>query len=245
MHKCEICSAELSPSAAGVCASCSAPPRVRSLDHLINDVILPKAASSLDHRKAILAFAMSATEKRALDKLGMTYTSVSLFGRYGDVHETGVDARDLSKCGEGQFAAVYSCCLFDYFLEHEKALAEAFRVTTPGGWFITHICGFRLRADQTAPETIRTIEPAEGFYEYVPKNQHMLSVRVGVDWYLDAMRKAGYIDCECIHYVDASSNVKCDWFVGRKPGAATRKERDGPQPERGPRQQSGRGRLDG
>lgn len=151
-----------------------------------------------------------------LAQLDRPFVSVSLFGSYRPGHLLGVDARDLSRFGKASFAAVYGCLLYDYFPEHEQALSEAFRVTAPGGWLLLHIANFRVTEDEREPEIIRTIEPAPGFYDYLPEGAGMSSVRVGGSWFLDAMRAAGYREASRTRYVDEASAVPCDWFEGRK-----------------------------
>lgn len=211
---CEVCGEPLELLPNHACASCTAPPRVRSLVHFAGDHLhdaLP--------RGTVLAFAMERTEARVLAALRRPFESVSLFGSYRSEHSIGVDARDLSRYGDGEFAGVYSCLLFDYFLEHEAALNETARVLAPDGLFWTHIAGFRLREDESPPVTLRVLEPAPGFYDYVPADTPLLSVRVGANWFIGAMERAGLVDCGRSHYVDEPSGVPCDWFYGRRPPA--------------------------
>ncbi|MHB8656842.1 MAG: methyltransferase domain-containing protein [Solirubrobacteraceae bacterium] len=165
----------------------------------------------------VLGFAVGATECRALEPLQVTLRSVSLFGRYAEAHESGVDARDLTRYAEASFSGVYASCLFDYFLEHRQALSEMYRVVAPGGWLLTHIAGFRLRLDASEPSVIRVLEPAPGFYDYLPADAKMLSVRVGTKWLLQTMGDVGWARCGLAHYVDESSGTPCDWFYAQKP----------------------------
>lgn len=211
---CEVCGATLELLPNHACANCKSPPRVRSLVHFVADRMTDALPAG-----TVLAFAMDGTEERVLAQLDRPFESVSLFGSYRAQHTMGVDARDLSRYQDGEFAAVYSCLLFDYFLEHEAALREAARVLAPTGMFWTHIAGFRLREDDSAPVTLRVLEPAPGFYDYVPPETPLLSVRVGAEWFIDAMGRAGLVDCGRWHRVDEASGVPCDWFYGRRPQA--------------------------
>ena len=163
-----------------------------------------------------LCFAMTSHEKTLLSRYYQNFESVSLFGTYGRGHTTGVDARDLGRYPVNSFGAHYSCLLFDYFIEHEKALAEAFRVLAPGGLFITHLEGPRIEEGLGAPRVVRNIVPRPGYYEYIPDGSGMVSIKVGKEWFLQAMRRAGFED-RIFQIVDEPSGMVCEWFVGVKP----------------------------
>jgi len=128
---CAFCRTSIKPLAEeGKCKGCGSTPRLRSLS-----VLLPSALNRDRVHRPLLAFSAPRREKDLLAPYFPEINSVSLHGVYDDVHTRGIDARDLSRYGSASFGGHYSCLLFDYFAEHEPALAEAYRVLAPGGVF--------------------------------------------------------------------------------------------------------------
>lgn len=217
-YECPVCGSSLSGSEErGICTNCKARPRIRTIQKLLDEHLLPELATKLDGSKKALCFAMTSHERTLLAKLFTSIESVSLFGKYGSDHTTGVDARDLSRYPDSAFSTHYSCLLFDYFTEHQAALSEAFRVLSPDGIFITHLEAQRVESGAAAPRVVRTITPKAGYYEYIPQGEGMVSVIVGKEWFLRAMATAGF-EAYSFRIKDEASGVECDWFVGRKPG---------------------------
>jgi SAM-dependent methyltransferase len=215
-YSCAVCGGRLlGNEERGVCSSCKSRPRVRTISILVKDYLLPRFGRDIGETKNALCFAMTSHERTLLSKLFKSFESVSLFGNYGREHTSGVDAPDLARYSENSFCAHYSCLLFDYFIEHEQALKEAFRVVAPGGLFITHVEGPRLENNATSPRVLSTIKPRTGYYDYIPDGQGMVSIKVGKDWFIDAMQRAGFKPF-VFHIVDESSGIAWDWFVGYK-----------------------------
>lgn len=215
--KCVICAHEFSGGEdRGICSSCQSRPRVRTIASLLENHLVPRFGRLGSSLGSALCFAMTSHERILLSRYYQAFESVSLFGTYGREHTTGVDARDLGRYPDGSFGAHYSCLLFDYFSEHEQALAEAFRILAPGGLFITHLEGPRVEEGSGAPRVVSTIRPRSGYYEYIPDGGGMVSVKVGKEWFLEAMQRAGF-EAHLFHIVDEPSGVACDWFVGAKP----------------------------
>ena len=196
------------------CPSCQSRARVRSLAPLLRDAILPRLAKSAARSKPVMLFSAAGAERKLLVPHFPDYTSVSLFGRYGKNHQEGVDARSLAGFADDAYACQYSCGLYDYFAEHEPALAEAYRVIAPGGVFLTHIAHIRLRETKAAPRVRSVIKPKPGFYDYIPADRQMVNVRVGTRWFLDSMRKVGFAAERW--RVDDPTGLIFDWFVGWK-----------------------------
>jgi SAM-dependent methyltransferase len=211
---CPFCRAPVGPDDRK-CGGCGSAPRHRSLSAVLPSAL--GAAPGHPSRPPLLAFSAFPQEKAALAPYFSSTVSVSLHGRYGDQHTSGIDARDLSRFPDGVFGGHYSCCaLFDYFLEHEQALAEAHRVLAPGGVLLTHIIPPRLQEGDMAPVEKAVIRPGPGYYEYVPEDQPMLSVRVGAAWFQRAMTRAGFRATR--YRVADPAGVVCDWFLGHKAG---------------------------
>src|SRR6185369_6545272 len=116
----------------------------------------------------------------------------SLYGKYSSGNITGVDVRDLSRFAPSSFSGAFAILLFDYFPEHEKALAELARVIAPGGILFTLILSARVTPDGSPPVITRTITPRPGYFDYVPEGESLLNVTVGQDWLLDAIDRAGF-----------------------------------------------------
>ncbi|HWA89880.1 MAG TPA: methyltransferase domain-containing protein [Rhizomicrobium sp.] len=208
-ERCTICG---KPFPSGItqdnCPSCNAPSRLRGLPVIWSEVV-----GELGFNKPLLGFAMTAAERHILAPFFPEIVSVSLYGSYGAGHIAGVDARDLSRFADGAFGCVFSILLFDYFFEHEQALAEAARVTAPGGLFITLILDSRVSDDAAKPSVMKTIAPRPGYFDYVPADKALLSVHVGQEWFLKTMRRAGFA-AQCLETRDAIAPGRNRWFVG-------------------------------
>ena len=221
---CGICG-EASSEAVNIedCPHCKSPSRTRSLPSIIDGHVAPHLAGLNDQsepllEKPLLAFAMTSAERKVLSKCFGNFSSVSLYGDYGRGHQTGVDARDLSRYGDGEFSGVFSILLFDYFAEQEKAIHEAARVIAPGGIFMTQILDGRVRDDDKGPVVVKAIDPRPGYFDYVPEGQQLLSVAVGRRWFIKTMQEAG-LEAEYIAVRDPISIRTSHWFVGRKPAS--------------------------
>ena len=117
------------------CKGCSSRAGLRALVPLLNDVIAGLGPRGTAIGKPLLGFAMTGAEVKLLQTRFPLRKSVSLFGNYATDHELGVDVRDLSRYAGDSFCGVFASLLFDYFEQHERALAECFRVVAPGGVF--------------------------------------------------------------------------------------------------------------
>lgn len=211
---CVFCGAKLRSSKYGICSGCNSRPRIRSIPIILSEVV----ASNLKPDVAAMPCLAFSAVKRERELLGQVFShieSVSLFGKYGHSHQTGIDARDLGRVGDGIYAGHYSCLLLDYFSDHERALSEAHRVIAPGGVFLTHIQDTRLTETRRSPRVISAIRPRPGYYEYIPADQGMHDVMVGALWFLDAMSRLGMTALR--YRVVDGGGIPCDWFVGWKP----------------------------
>ncbi|WP_291448979.1 methyltransferase domain-containing protein [Desulfovibrio sp.] len=218
VNNCPICGDSLAIVEKGQnCQGCGSRARLRSLVPLMSRYFSSRLAANLAIDLPLLAFAMTGAEKKLLSTVFRSFKSVSLFGNYGLVHESGVDMRDLSRYAQESFAGVFGCLLFDYFLEHEQALQECFRVIAPGGIFFTHIAPYRLIDGNAEPELKGMIKSRTGYFEYLPDKTELPDVKVGRDWFVAAMRRVGF-EATIVKVTDAASGVISEWFIGVKPG---------------------------
>ena len=201
----------------GDCPSCGQHSRTRSLAPILADVVRPLLPSGSLQTLPLLAFAMTAAEQTLIEPIFPSWRSVSLFGTYRTDHETGVDARDLSRYDQDCFAGVFSIQLFDFFPEHEQALQEMYRVLAPGGVLFTLIAGYRLRDDVDPPHLDKILETNAGYFAYWPTNRPLPSVKVGRAWFVDAMRRVGF-EADLVQVKDDATGETLDWFIGQKPG---------------------------
>lgn len=212
---CTLCHKIMENVIKGKCDHCNSPARTRMLPVIlekINDKILKDLAQS----KPLLGFAMTRMEKSELSKIFSSFTSASLYGNYGKDHIEGCDVRDLSRFSDDSFCGVFSSLLFDYFTEIEQALKECARVTAPGGIFITHIAKGRL-SDGDAPVTVGSIiQKTETYFQYIPDDANMPSIKLGRQTFLKAMQNAGYT-AEHYSLEDEASGEITDWFIGIVP----------------------------
>jgi SAM-dependent methyltransferase len=199
------------------CPSCGSRARQRCLTSVLDEIIRPILPPELAADLPLLSFAMTGTERKLLDPVFSAYKSVSLYGDYGGVHEIGVDARDLSRYADNSFSGTVALLVFDYFVEQEQALAEAYRVMAPGGVFFTCFSDYRMLAGDEAPFLDYMIVPRPNYFEYVPAEKGMPSIKVGQKWFVETMRRVGFLaDYVPVH--DAYSDKVTDWFIGQKPG---------------------------
>ncbi len=217
VRDCTICGLGLEPGTVE-CPDCESRPRTRTIPAVLGRLALEQA------RLPLLAFAVTTKEATALRPRFPVLKSVSLHRTYGSEHESGIDARDLSRFAPDSFDGHFSSLLFDYFEEHELALAEAYRVIAPGGALVTHIAPFRLSDDDDAsPHTHGTVLEEE-----------FPAVSVGRGWFLRAVAGAGFGPI-WIQALDTSSGEALDWFVGLKSGLFPITARDEPVPPPGKR----------
>lgn len=218
---CPICGNRLGELVEGEkCPTCHSPPRLRSLVPLVSDVVAPALKDSpVAGTLPLLAFAMTSEERRIVERVFPSSKSVSLFGSYAADHESGVDARDLSRYPDDSFSGHFSVLLFDYFHEHQKALYEAFRVTAPGGMLITHIAQYRLVDGDAAPSVKKKVVGRPGYFDYMPAGATLDDIVVGRDWFLKAMERAGFL-ARVVKIEDAATGLSLDWFIGVKPASA-------------------------
>ncbi len=217
---CPVCGNALREVEAGQnCPQCGSRARLRAMAPLVNQYIKTRMPDLTVTEQPLLAFAMTDAERKLLAPVFKRFKSVSLFGTYGDDHETGVDMRDLSRYSNDSFSGVFGCLLFDYFPEHEQALKECYRVTEPGGIFFTHIAPYRLLDGDAEPLLKGRIKSRSGYFEYLPEKTELPDVKVGRDWFSDAMKRVGF-DVTVVQVRDEPSGLVSEWFVGIKPKGA-------------------------
>jgi len=186
----------------------------------MEEVVWPAIDQSLAQRAPILAFASTDSERTLIDH-GIAIKSVSLYGGYGPEHQEGVDVRDLQEFESASFCGAYSILLFDYFVEHEQALGELARVIAPGGMFFTHIGPHRIEEGADPPRSHQEIEARADYFAYLPDNHGMLDIRVGREWLVLAIGRAGF-DPTHVYVEDVPTGKVNEWFVGRREaGTAT------------------------
>jgi ubiquinone/menaquinone biosynthesis C-methylase UbiE len=215
---CPVCHNSLAEVESGEnCKQCGSRARLRSLAPLVENWLKQKMTILSESTKPLLAFAMTGIERKVLSQIFYSFKSASLYGDYASDHESGVDIRDLSRYASDTFSGVFGCLLFDYFLEHERALRECFRVIAPGGVFFTHIAPYRLVDGDVAPFLKGGIKSRPGYFEYLPDEVELPDVKVGRDWFVAAMRRAGF-EPVIVRVQDAVPGLASEWFVGIKPG---------------------------
>jgi ubiquinone/menaquinone biosynthesis C-methylase UbiE len=200
------------------CKHCGSRARLRSLTPFVDEFLLKEFPAIGRTSRPLLAFAMTGAEQKAISKAFQNFKSVSLFGTYAAGHEIGVDMRDLSRYESNSFAGVFGCLLFDYFVEHELALQECFRVTAPGGVFFTHIAPYRIVDGDSPPFLKGKIKSRTGYFEYLPEKTELPDVKVGRDWFAEAMNRVGF-QAAIVRIEDAVPGMVSEWFVGIKPGS--------------------------
>jgi SAM-dependent methyltransferase len=203
------------------CPGCNMPARGRSLVPLIDEVLGPWVQTEGASDLPILAFAATSAEKNVLARTWPAIKSVSLYGSYGKDHEEGVDVRSMAAYADDSFSAAMGILLFDYFPEHEAALAELYRVLAPGSVMFTLILSGRVLPGYAPPIVTKRIEPKPGYFDYIPEGGELLSVKVGQDWLLDAIARAGFVPQQA-RLFDEASGQTLEWFIGYKPKTTPR-----------------------
>ena len=208
------------------CPGCGEAARTRSLAPFVEHELRPLLRERSAATGRLLAFAMTAPEKRLLAPLFDDIVSVSLFGDYGDggPHLQGVDMRDLSRYPAGGFAAVFGILIFDYFIEMRQAMDEVFRVLEPGGVLFTMISPQRLTRGWEPPAVMKYIESQPGYFSYLPPGTSLISAVVGRRWFVRELRRAGFRPRH-VAIGDGLTTAENDWFIGRKPNLAGLKPR--------------------
>jgi Methyltransferase domain len=199
------------------CPSCGSRARQRCLTPLLNKIIKPILPKELAAELPLLSFAMTPVEQQLLEPAFSKFKSVSLYGEYRVDHEVGVDARDLTRYADNSFSGAVALLVYDYFVEQDQALAEVFRVTAPGGVFFTCFSDYRMLPGSEAPFLDYMIVPRPNYFEYVPAEKGLPSIKVGQKWFVEAMRRAGFL-AEHVPVHDSYSGMITDWFIGQKPG---------------------------
>jgi hypothetical protein len=217
---CPICGTPLENlDQRGDCPGCKSPARTRSLPAVLESVVGPHLAKTPNAALPLLAFATTGAERPLLASYFKAIQPASLYGKYAADNMTGVDVRDLSRFGPASFSGAFGILLFDYFPEHEKALAELSRVIAPGGVFFTLILPSRVEPDPSPPVVARKIKPRPGYFDYVPEGSELLSVNVGQDWLLRAIARAGFTPLQ-LRVPDPGTAEISQWFIGiRRAGA--------------------------
>ncbi len=226
--RCPICDAALDKitdvKSGGYCPGCNTPDRGRSLSQVLERTVMPAVKAAGVSDLPLLAFAASGGERKLLDRHFPSIKSVSLYGKYGASHESGVDIRDLSRYPANSFSGAMGILLFDYFPEHEAALAEVYRVLAPGAVLFNLVLTPRVKPDDSPPRVTKRIEPRPGYFDYIPAGGQLLNVTVGQDWMLKAMAAAGF-EPQQVRTFDRGTGASLEWFVGFKPAPkGTRKE---------------------
>lgn len=213
---CTVCGNDLKQvEAQQNCPSCQSRARLRALVPVLSDILPDLGPGGEAVGKPLLAFAVTNAEGRQLDPQFPLRRSVSLFGSYAADHESGVDVRDLSRYQDSSFCGVFSSLLFDYFEQHELALAECFRVTAPGGVLLTHLAPYRLLDGHQPPCQAGAIKARPGSFDYLPEGQALPDIKVGREWFLNAMRAAGFA-AHLVSVEDSVPGMVSDWFIGVK-----------------------------
>ena len=216
-EECTVCGDPLVElSSNDYCPNCNAPARIRILPALLEDVVAPAVREAGVIELPALGFAMAGVEKQLMGLHFPLLKSVSLFGNYGGDHEMGVDARDLTRFADQSFSVHASVLLFDYFTEQDQGIREAYRVLAPGGVFFTQLGPYRLLDGDEAPYQIKEVRGRPGYFEYLPEGVALADIRVGRQWFLQAMQDAGF-QVRWIRGHDRAAGVDLDWFVGFKP----------------------------
>ena len=204
----------------GGCPNCKTPARTRSLVQLVERVVGPQVAAAGVGQLPLLAFAPTGAERKILAPYFEKLQSVSLYGKYGADHMSGVDVRDMQdKFAPDSFSGAFGILLFDYFPEHEAALAELYRVIAPGGLLFTLILPTRIKPNAEPPEVTKRIQPRPGYFDYIPAGGELLNVKVGQDWLLAAIARNGF-EPQQVRILDEPSGETQEWFIGFKPKSA-------------------------
>ncbi len=212
---CSICD-KVNPKNTVNCIHCNSQPRMRTLPNLISKILPQYLDKKLANSKPILAFSANTKEREYLNKYFNKICVATLYGSYGENTVTGVDVCDLSRYENNSFSAIYSMGVYDFVIEQEKAIQEAYRTISPGGCLLTLILPGKLVDDDRHIIIKSKLTNAKHKMDYVPKDSEMVWVSVGKSYFIAMMNKSGFkghaID---IHdEIDGSINT---WFIGVKP----------------------------
>ncbi len=199
----------------GICVECQSRARIRTLPLMFSDIIPSLVDLELANSLPVLAFSPSKIERKMLLKSFNNIQTVSLYGSYGENTLTGVDARDLSRFKDNTFSGVHSMSVYEYFLEQEQALREAYRVIARGGVFMCLLAPTRVKTGDGEPTIIREFYPSEKELPYVPKHIKMVVVSIQKKWYIKTMEQIGF-DSQLIEIYDEIGDIINTWFVGKK-----------------------------
>jgi Methyltransferase domain len=213
--ECAICGNNLAPLPRTTpnCPKCCSRPRARALVGFVHQHIRPLHEHGGKSPLPLLAFALTAMERKVLTGHFAAFKPVTLFGEQRDGLEVGVDARDLSRYPDASFAGSFGILVFDYFEEHEQALTEAARVLADGGIFFHQLNAARLVEGDAPPSITSFIKRQAGALNYIPDEVSIASVKVGIDWFTAAMERAGFTACH-INIPDAHTGESNHWFLG-------------------------------
>lgn len=214
---CTVCGSDLSHLSAQNenCATCGSRARTRMLKTIIDLATSKMQPPSMRTIRPILGFSMSSAERKLIDAEFPLVRSVSLYGNYASDHTMGVDVRNLSRYEENSHAAVMGVLLFDYFSEMEQALRECHRVLDQGGIFLTHIAPYRLTLGDEPPILTGTMRRGENYFDYIPDGAELPTSKVGIKWFLSAMKSIGF-DAKHVVLKDQATGLETDWFLGVK-----------------------------
>jgi Methyltransferase domain len=216
---CTICGFSLQglPSSLENCPACAATPRTRAFPLFMTSSLRPLISSLKLPELPLLAFAATDVELAILAGDFPKIESVSLYGNYSNNHTIGVDARDLSRYPDNSFAGSFGILVFDFFVEQEKALSEAARVIKDGGVFFHQIGSYRLQEGSQPARIENVIHKRDDYYQYLPDDHGLVSISMGIDWYVSELEKAGF-EAQHINVLDPHSGQDNHWFVGvRRP----------------------------
>ena len=198
------------------CPACRGAPRTRTLPLFFHQYLKPwLAASGPLPARPLLAFAMVREEEQVLALAFSEICSVSLYANYRGDHEAGVDARDLSRFGHGCFSGSFSILTWDFFTEQEKAIAEAARTVAPGGVFIHQFSTARVAPGDMPPRAVQSVQKTGTYYSYLPDDHSLVSINVGIGWYIKALERGGF-SARHVDFPDPHSGESNHWFLGRR-----------------------------
>lgn len=220
--RCTICASEFNVCIEDEkCPACGQASRTRSLPVFLRDHLANLLERPLSDSLPLLCFSLTMDERRLVETYYRRIMGVALYGSYerGERREGNqevvVDARDLSRFNADSFSGVFSIGVYDYFEEQEQALSEAYRVIAPGGAFMTLILAHRVRLDDEGPFVTHTVKRRGNYHPYLPDGVELPSITVGREWYVNAMRAAGF-QAQAIDIFDPASGITNTWFLGKK-----------------------------
>jgi len=214
MRNCTLCEHEFSDEDLDdgpKCPSCNAMERTRTMPILMH--YLQKMNQNWFEGE-YLAFALTNLEEKIIRPHYGELCSVSLYGSYRANHQLGMDIRDLSRFEDRRFCATFSCLIFDYLTEHDKALRELNRVIKNEGVFITHIANYRLSDSDDEPVETGRISAGPDSFTYLGDDT-IPSINVGKEWFFRALDRAGFTP-GLIAIRDPPTEEYFLWFVGIK-----------------------------